>query len=140
MTAAIHQVFSDENVSRLTGPSKWQLRSWDRLGFFSPRFAYEDRFAPYSRIYSFKDVVGLRTIAVLMKDYHVSLQELQRVAKELVTRGYSHWAELKLYVVKRQVHFRRPGTKDVPNESPLLITVTPCWIAVSESTGIASEC
>jgi hypothetical protein len=35
MTAAIHQVFSDENVSRLTGPSKWQLRSWDRLGFFS---------------------------------------------------------------------------------------------------------
>jgi hypothetical protein len=140
MTAAIHQVFSDENVSRLTGPSKWQLRSWDRLGFFSPRFAYEDRFAPYSRIYSFKDVVGLRTIAVLMKDYHVSLQELQRVAKELVRRGYSHWAELKLYVVKRQVHFRRPGTKDVPNESPLLITVTPCWIAVSESTGIASEC
>src|SRR5690348_2675819 len=118
MTAAIHQVFSDENVSRLTGPSKWQLRSWDRLGFFSPRFAYEDRFAPYSRIYSFKDVVGLRTIAVLMKDYHVSLQELQRVAKELVRRGYSHWAELKLYVVKRQVHFRRPGTKDVPNESP----------------------
>ena len=113
MTAAIHQVFSDEHVSRLTGLSKWQLRSWDRLGFFSPQFAYEDRFAPYSRIYSFKDVVGLRTIAVLMKDYHVSLQELQRVAKELVRRGYSHWAELKLYVVKRQVHFRRPGTKDV---------------------------
>ena len=83
MTAAVHQVFSDEHVSRLTGLSKWQLRSWDRLGFFSPRFAYEDRFAPYSRIYSFKDVVGLRTIAVLMKDHHVSLQELQRVAGEL---------------------------------------------------------
>jgi hypothetical protein len=83
MTAAIHQVFSDENVSRLTGPSKWQLRSWDRLGFFSPRFAYEDRFAPYSRIYSFKDVVGLRTIAVLMKDYHVSLQDHRQARFQL---------------------------------------------------------
>jgi uncharacterized protein (DUF433 family) len=113
MTAAVRQVFSDEHVARLTGLSKWQLRSWDRLGFFAPRFAYEDRFVPYSRIYSFKDVVGLRTIAVLLKDYRVSFQELQRVAKELVKRGYSHWAELKLYVVKRQVHFRRPGTRDV---------------------------
>lgn len=113
MTGALHQVFSDEHVSRLTGLSKWQLRAWDRLGFFAPRFAFEDRFVPYSRIYSFKDVVGLRTIAVLMKEYHVSFQELQRVARELVKRGYDHWAELKLYVVKKQVHFRRPGTRDV---------------------------
>jgi uncharacterized protein (DUF433 family) len=113
MTAALHQVFSDEHVSRLTGLSRWQLRAWDRLGFFAPRFAFEDRFVPYSRIYSFKDVVGLRTIAVLMKEYHVSFQELQRVARELVKRGYDHWAELKLYVVKKQVHFRRPGTRDV---------------------------
>jgi uncharacterized protein (DUF433 family) len=113
MTAVIHQVFSDEHVSRLTGLSKWQLRRWDKLGFFAPRFAYEDRFVPYSRIYSFKDVVGLRTIAVLMEDYHVSFQELQRVARELVRRGYEHWADLKLYVVKKQVHFKRPGTKDI---------------------------
>jgi uncharacterized protein (DUF433 family) len=113
MTAAIHQVFSDEHVSRLTGLSKWQLRRWDRLNFFSPRFAYEDRYAPYSRIYSFKDVVGLRTIAVLMKEHRVSFQELQRVAGELVKRGYTHWADLKLYVVKKQVYFRRPGSEDV---------------------------
>jgi uncharacterized protein (DUF433 family) len=113
MTASIHQVFSDEHVSRLTGLSKWQLRRWDGLGFFAPRFAYEDRFVPYSRIYSFKDVVGLRTIAVLMKDFRVSFQELARVARELVKRGYDHWADLKLYVVKKQVHFQQPGTQDV---------------------------
>ena len=113
MSAAVHQVFSDDHVSRLTGLTKWQVRSWDRLGFFTPRFAYEDRFVPYSRIYSFKDVVGLRTIAVLMQEYRVSFQELKRVARELVKRGYKHWAELRLYVVKRQVHFRRPGSKDV---------------------------
>ncbi|HZV04594.1 MAG TPA: DUF433 domain-containing protein [Gemmataceae bacterium] len=113
MTATVHQVFSDEHVSRLTGLTKWQLRSWDRLGFFTPRFAYEDRFAPYSRVYSFKDVVGLRTIAVLMKDYRASLKSLQGAAEELVKRGYNNWAELNLYVVKGHVHFQPPGTSDV---------------------------
>jgi uncharacterized protein (DUF433 family) len=105
--------FSEEHVVRLTGLSKGQLRSWDRAGFFAPHFAYEDRHVPYSRLYSFQDVVGLRTIAVLMKDYRISLQELRKVAQELVRRGYAHWAEVKLYVLKRQVHFRRPESEDV---------------------------
>lgn len=112
-TSPVISAFSEDHVERLTGLSKWQLKSWDREGFFAPHFAYEDRYVPYSRIYSFKDVVGLRTIAVLMKDYRVSFQELRKVAAELVRRGYGHWADLKLYVVKRQVHFRHPETKDV---------------------------
>jgi uncharacterized protein (DUF433 family) len=111
--AEIVRVFSEEHVIRLTGLTRGQLRSWDRMKFFQPHYAYEDRHTPYSRIYSFQDVVGLRTIAVLMKEHGVSLQELKRVATELVRRGYSHWADLKLYVVKGQVHFTRPDTGDV---------------------------
>lgn len=109
----IARVFSEEHAASLTGLSKGQLRAWDRKGFFVPRYAYDQRRDPYSRIYSFQDVVGLRTIAVLMKDHHVSLQELRRVAEEFLRRGYGHWAKFKLYVVKRQVHFRRPGSKDI---------------------------
>ena len=30
-----------------------------------------------------------------------------------MARGYGHWAELKLYVVKGQVHFRHPRTGDI---------------------------
>jgi uncharacterized protein (DUF433 family) len=105
--------FSEDHVERLTGLTKGQLKSWDRAGFFAPRYAYEDRHAPYSRVYSFQDVVGLRTIAVLMKDYRISLQQLRKVAQELTRRGYSHWAEVKLYVLKRQVYFRRPKSDEV---------------------------
>jgi uncharacterized protein (DUF433 family) len=47
-----------------------------------------------------------------MKDFRVSLQQLRKVAKELVRRGYGHWATIKLYVVKGQVHFAPPGTKN----------------------------
>jgi uncharacterized protein (DUF433 family) len=110
---SVIQAFGEEHVEKLTGLTKWQLRRWDRLGFFAPHYAYEDRSVPYSRIYSFKDVVGLRTIAVLMKEHGVSLQELRRVASELISRGYEHWADLTLYVVKKQVHFREPGSPDI---------------------------
>ncbi|MDC7788057.1 DUF433 domain-containing protein [Rhodoplanes sp. TEM] len=113
MTDGVVRLFSEEHVTRLTGLSLWQLRAWDREGFFAPRYAYEDRRTPYSRIYSFKDVVGLRAIAVLMKSYGVSFQELRKVAAELKRRGFDHWAELKLYVVKKQVHFQRPESRDV---------------------------
>jgi uncharacterized protein (DUF433 family) len=105
--------FSEEHVVRLTGLTHGQLRSWDRAGFFQPRYAYEDRHVPYSRVYSFQDVVGLRTIAVLMKEHKISLQKLRRVAEELIKRGYDHWADVKLYVVKGQVHFRPPKTNDI---------------------------
>jgi MerR HTH family regulatory protein len=43
--------FSDEQVERLTGVTRQQLRYWDRTGFFRPTFASEDRRAAYSRIY-----------------------------------------------------------------------------------------
>jgi uncharacterized protein (DUF433 family) len=98
---------------RLTGLTHGQLRSWDRAGFFQPRYAYRDRHVPYSRVYSFQDIVGLRTIAVLMKQYKVSLQKLRKVAEELIRRGYEHWADVRLYVVKGQVHFRPPASIDI---------------------------
>lgn len=105
--------FSEDHVERLTGLTRGQLRSWDRTGFFAPCYGYGDRKAAYSRVYSFRDVVGLRTIAVLMKEYGVSLQELRKVAERLAQRGFEHWADTKLYVVKRQVHFRVPGTSEI---------------------------
>jgi uncharacterized protein (DUF433 family) len=112
-TENVVKAFGEDHVTRLTGLSKGQLRAWDSAGFFSPRYAPEDRRQAFSRVYSFRDVVALRTIAVLMHEHGVSLRELRRVAKELGRRGFSDWATLKLYVVNRQVHFRSPGGPDV---------------------------
>lgn len=105
------RAFTDEQVVRLTGLTKGQLRAWDRKEFFAPQYAYEDRGVPYSRIYSFRDVVGLRTIYKLMTEYDVSHQQLRKAAAELVRRGYSHWADTKIYVVKGEIHFQPPGEK-----------------------------
>ena len=105
--------FSEDHVVQLTGLTKRQLRAWDKRGFFAPHYAYEDRRAPYSRIYSFRDVVGLRTIAILLKDHHVSLSTLIAAASELDRRGYEHWADVTLHVINREVHFQKRGSEEV---------------------------
>jgi len=103
------QAFTDEQVVRLTGLTKGQLRAWDRKEFFAPQYGHEDRGVPYSRIYSFRDVVGLRMIYKLTKEHDVSVQQLKKAAAGLASRGYSHWADTKIYVLKGEIHFQRPG-------------------------------
>jgi uncharacterized protein (DUF433 family) len=107
------RAFGASHVAKLTGLSATQLAKWDHIGFFRPEYAYEDRAAAYSRVYSLRDVIGLRTIAVLHDVHKVSIQHLKKVAERLKNLGVEHWADTKLYVVKRQVHFHVPGTSDV---------------------------
>lgn len=112
-TGNVIQAFSTEHVVKLTRLSQGQLRYWDKTGFFSPRFASENRRSPYSRVYSFRDVVGLKTIALLLKEHGVSLQHLRKVASKLSSIKDPLWAETKLYVLNHEVHFQEPGTRRI---------------------------
>ena len=109
----IIRAFSADHVIRLTGLSKGQLYYWDKTDFFRPRYAYEDRRVPYSRIYSFRDVVGLKTLAVLRKQHGISLQHLRDVARKLSDMKDDLWAKTKLYVLNKEVHFKEPDTRKV---------------------------
>jgi DNA-binding transcriptional MerR regulator len=102
--------FSIEDVARLTGLSVRQLGYFDRTGFFSPSFAAENRREPYSRIYSFRDVVGLRTIAEMRNALGISMQELRKIKPWLEQRHESPWASLRFYVGGRHVFFDDPAT------------------------------
>jgi uncharacterized protein (DUF433 family) len=104
----IISAFSADQVAKLTGLTIRQLSYWDNLGFFQPQYASEDRRSPYSRIYSFKDVVGLRTLSVLKSEYKCSLPHLRDVAQKLTTYSATPWADLTLYVWKRKVYFKPP--------------------------------
>jgi uncharacterized protein (DUF433 family) len=98
--------FSIKQVQNLTGLSEGQLVDWDASDFFVPAFAYENRRSPYSRIYSFEDVVGLRTLAILRN--RVSMQHLREVAVRLKAHSGKPWSQLALYTLNGEVHFRRP--------------------------------
>jgi uncharacterized protein (DUF433 family) len=102
--------FTEDHVERLTGISGRQLRYWDRSGFFVPSLAYEDRRAAYSRLYSFRDIVGLKVINALRNDAGVSLPHLREVKDRLSHLGEDMWAKTTLYVLNKRVIFNNPET------------------------------
>jgi uncharacterized protein (DUF433 family) len=102
--------FSETQVERLTGLTTAQLRYWDQTGFFAPAYASENRRDPYSRVYSLKDVVGLRTLGLLRRQHNVSLQHLRQVAERLSHLRDDLWARTTLYVLNRRVIVHEPGS------------------------------
>ncbi|WP_298335792.1 DUF433 domain-containing protein [uncultured Erythrobacter sp.] len=104
--SVVLMAFSVDHAARVAKLSKSRLTRWDKLGFFSPEYSDEsDRGKPYARVYSFNDLVGLRTLALLTDKYGVTLSELKKVAPELEKRATRPWSELQLAVVKRKVVF-----------------------------------
>ena len=110
--------FTADHVCRLTGLSQHQLRYWDETDFFSPTIVPTFGRRAFGRIYSFRDVVGLRAISVLRNQYRVSLQELRRVGAWLRQRFEvrTPWASMRLGIAGRRVVFVDPSTS-LPTEA-----------------------
>jgi DNA-binding transcriptional MerR regulator len=104
MKGALIGAFSEHHVERLTKLTKAQLRYWDRTGFFQPEYAESERRSPYGKVYSFRNVVALRTLGTLRNVHNVSLQHLRQVAEKLSHMKDSLWTRTTLYVAKRRVH------------------------------------
>ena len=101
--------FTADHVCTLTGLSARQLRYWDETGFFSPTLLDEYKRRAFGRIYSFRDVVGLRTIAILRNVHRVPLQELRRVGAWLQDKHDTPWSSLRFALKGRKVVFFDPG-------------------------------
>jgi uncharacterized protein (DUF433 family) len=104
--------FSAKQVTKLTGLSLGQLKYWDDTRFFSPEYAPDGRRGAFTRIYSFRDVVGLYAVALLRKRHGFSLQELRPVGEYLHRNYEAPWARLAFYVSGRNVYFRSPEEPD----------------------------
>jgi len=98
--------FSPDQARSLTGLSDRQLRYWDETGFFSPAIREEIKYSPYARVYSFRDVVGLRALAVMRKKYGVPLQTLRKVGAYLSDRYEEPWSSLSFYIVGKEVFYQ----------------------------------
>jgi uncharacterized protein (DUF433 family) len=105
--------FAAEHVCRLTGLSPRQLGYWDKTDFFSPTYIDEHRHRVFGRIYSFRDVVGLRTISLLRNTHHVPLQELRRVGAWLHQRHDAPWSSLRFSLKGKAVVFHEPSSGEV---------------------------
>lgn len=111
-TDAIIGAFSEEQVSKLTGLSRAQLRGWNRKQFIQPEFKVSDNpRKPFSYIYSFKDLLKLRVLNQLRNVYSVPMHELERVERELADMGDEKWTSQTLWVSNRKVVFEEPESQ-----------------------------
>jgi len=108
--------FTADHVQKLTRLSLRQIRYWDQTDFFSPTLVHDHARRAFGRIYSFRDVVGLRTIAILRLEHHVPLQELRRVGEWLRREHQTPWSSLRFALHGRRVVFFDPKT-GVPTEA-----------------------
>lgn len=100
-------LFTVDQAARLAGVSPGQVVAWDREGFFRSTWPSDGK--PYGRLYSFRDVVGLRTLAVLRNEHRVPLQDLKRVGLWLSDRHEAPWSSLRFYVAGKRVFFDDPA-------------------------------
>ena len=76
-------------------------------------FARDTGRAPPARFwpdYSFRDLVGLRAIAVLRNHHRVALQELRKVGEWLLSHHETPWSSLRFALSGGKVAFAEPGT------------------------------
>jgi uncharacterized protein (DUF433 family) len=104
--------FSEEQVAKLTGLSRGQLRGWNRRGFIRPEFKTGDNpRKPFTFIYSFKDLLKLRVLNQLRNIFSVPMHELERVEQQLAHLGDEKWTSQKLWVSNRKVVFEEPESR-----------------------------
>jgi uncharacterized protein (DUF433 family) len=103
--------FSAEQACELARITDAQLRHWDKTGFFkSPRFA--ENAGVFTRVYSFRDVVGLRTVGDLRRR-HVPWSELRELGKWFHDRYKEPWASLRFYVAGKRLYFKDPTSGEL---------------------------
>lgn len=109
---AVIGAFGEEDAARLTGLSVGQLRRWDRSGFLRPSYGADNRRLPFSRVYSFRNIVSLRVLSDLRNKHKVSMQHLRKVSQKLAEFGDARWTSATLYVLGRRVVFTDPRTSE----------------------------
>lgn len=103
--------FSVDHAAKVTGLTRARLTRWDKLGFFSPELADpEDRGNPFARVYSYTDLVGLRTLAILADKHRLSLSELRKAHDVLARHVEKPWSAIQLSVLNRKIVHDLTGT------------------------------
>mgnify|MGYP000551257973 CR=1 FL=1 len=116
---AVLKAFTLEHASRVSHVSERRIRYWDQKRVLSPSIVAESGHrTPYSRIYSFQDLGGLRTLGQLRDRHHFSLQRLRQVGEYLQKNYDRPWSTLRFYVDGQRVLFQDPGTGDVISTDP----------------------
>lgn len=116
--------FTVEHAARATKISERRIRYWDKTGVLTPSLARGQRRTLFGRVYSFGDLVAIRTLAELRDRYGLPLQKLRKVGRYLSARHDNPWGSLSFSIQGRDIVFQDPDSElrlstDFPGQSVL---------------------
>jgi uncharacterized protein (DUF433 family) len=126
-------LFTTDQTARLTKLSSRQLAYWDKTGFFQP--AERDDEGPFCRLYTFREIVELRTLGLLRR--RVRLEQLREV-KDVLGRYAEPWASLEFWVGGGTVYWENPESNTRESVRPRRQSVMPVAMAKIEQE-VATE-
>ncbi|MBA2468964.1 MAG: DUF433 domain-containing protein [Chloroflexia bacterium] len=111
-TTADPIVALDSNrVSKLTGIPKNTLAHWEKRGVFKASYIDPHPKVPFRRIYSFRDVVSLRALALIRREAHVSFKEILGASEYLSKHYESPWSQLRFGLMSGKLVFWDPDRR-----------------------------
>ena len=121
---AVTRAFTADRVQELTGLSKRQIQYWDEQDFIRPSLTSRQG-RGRRRLYTFRDLVALRTAAEIRSA--VSLQLIRKVDAYLRQLDYDHpMAEIAFEIVGGDLFFEEAGAvrrARRPEQTILRVTV-----------------
>jgi uncharacterized protein (DUF433 family) len=111
--------FTAQQIARLARISERQLRYWEQTNVFHPTYIERRDKGPFRKIYSYRDVVTLRTLARLRQEHNVSLQELRSVNAYIRGSSDAPWTDLAIRAYGNHIVFRDPVTGEWMSANPL---------------------
>ena len=137
--AQVISAFTEDQASRLTGLSKYQLKSWDKQGLISPSFGEKNRRVAFSRIYSFTDLKALRVLNQLRNVEGVTLRHLREVKKTISPLNDRGWCDKMVYVLNKEVVIEDHNQKKLSALSGQGILGIPLQVVHDEMTAAVTK-
>lgn len=107
---AIYSAYTTEQAAKVARVSPRRVSYWASSGVLVPSVLYDSDAIPRRALYSFADVVGLRTLGILRDRHGLSLQRLRQAADFLRSHADRPWSDLRLWVRANDLLFRAPAT------------------------------
>ncbi|HRA48044.1 MAG TPA: DUF433 domain-containing protein [Thermomicrobiales bacterium] len=104
--------FTMPQVIKLTKVSARQLVYWESHDVFRASYVDDRPGRAYRRVYSFTDVVTLRTLGVLRNTHHVKLTRLRKVRDYLSQFAEFPWHQ-NFWILNGDVQFTDPANKAI---------------------------
>ena len=83
------------------------LSYWQQTGVFTPSWIDDTKLLNYKYLYSFRDLVAVRTLKIL-HDRGVSSADLRKTAEHIRLHAQDPWSSLRFYVAGTDVYFDDP--------------------------------